>query len=166
MKLNIFYVFTGHLYCCWLIAKLCPIVCDPMDCSLLCSSVCGISEARILECIAISLFRGTSWLRDQTQISCIGRWILYCQATREAQSLVYLWTNICESPLLIFFFLKDLFGCCSILVVRCGHLQDEACGLSCPGAYGNLSSQTRNQTCIPWIARWILNHWIISPAHF
>ena len=59
------------------------------------------------------------------------------------------------------FFLKDLFGCCSILVVRCGHLQDEACGLSCPGAYGNLSSQTRNQTCIPWIARWILNHWII-----
>ena len=47
------------------------------------------------------------------------------------------------------FLKKDLFGCCSILAVQRGHLQDEACGLSCPGAYGNFSSQTRTQTCIP-----------------
>ena len=28
--------------------------------------------------------RGSSWLGDQTHISCIGRWFLYCWATRKA----------------------------------------------------------------------------------
>ena len=28
---------------------------------------------------------GSSWTRDQTHISCIGRWILYHSTTREAQ---------------------------------------------------------------------------------
>ena len=39
---------------------------DPMDCSLSGSSVHGISQARILEWVAISLSRGTSRSRDQT----------------------------------------------------------------------------------------------------
>ena len=33
----------------------------------------------------ISFSRGSSWLRDQTSVSCFGRWILYCWATREAR---------------------------------------------------------------------------------
>ena len=45
--------------------------CDPMDCSLLGSSVHGIFQARILECIAISSSRGSFPTRDQTRISCI-----------------------------------------------------------------------------------------------
>ena len=36
------------------VVQLCPTLCDPMDCSLLCSSVHGILQARVLECIAIS----------------------------------------------------------------------------------------------------------------
>ena len=52
------------------VAKLCPILCDPMDCSLPGSSVQGISQARILESVAISSSRGSSWLRDWTQVSC------------------------------------------------------------------------------------------------
>ena len=40
-----------------------------MDCSLLRSSVHGISQARILDWIAISFFRGSSWPRDWTQLS-------------------------------------------------------------------------------------------------
>ena len=58
-----------------------------MDCSLSGSSVHGISEARILEWVAISFCRGSSRTRYQTHISCIsaiGRWILYHWATREA----------------------------------------------------------------------------------
>ena len=45
------------------------------------SSIHGISQARILKWVAISFSRGSSWLRDQTHVSCIGRWILYHWAT-------------------------------------------------------------------------------------
>jgi len=48
------------------------------------SSVHGISQATILECVAISFSRETSQPRDWTRISCIGRRILYRWATREA----------------------------------------------------------------------------------
>jgi len=42
-----------------------------MDCSSPGSSVHGISQARILEWVAISFSRGSSQPRDQTHISCI-----------------------------------------------------------------------------------------------
>ena len=45
--------------------------CDPMDCSLLGSSVPGILLARILEWIAISFSRVSSQPRDLIQVSCI-----------------------------------------------------------------------------------------------
>ena len=45
--------------------------CDPMDCIPPGSSVHGISQARMLEWVAISFSRGCSWPRDQTPISCI-----------------------------------------------------------------------------------------------
>ena len=60
----------------YLVAKLCPILCDPIDHSLTGSSVRGTSQARILEWVAISFSRGSSQPRDQTPVSCIGRWIL------------------------------------------------------------------------------------------
>ena len=41
-------------------------------------SVHGISQARILEWVAISFSRGYSWPKDETQVSFIDRWILYC----------------------------------------------------------------------------------------
>ena len=45
----------------------------------------GILQARILEWVAMPSSRGSSQLRDQTQVSCIGRWIFYRRATKEAQ---------------------------------------------------------------------------------
>ena len=42
-----------------------------MDCSPPGASVHGISQARILEWVAISFSRGSSPPRDQTQVSCI-----------------------------------------------------------------------------------------------
>ena len=56
---------------CVLVAQSCLTLCDPMDCSLLGSSLHGIIQAGILEWVAISFSRGSSWLRDQTQVSCI-----------------------------------------------------------------------------------------------
>ena len=58
--------------------------CDLMDCSPPGSSVHGISQARILEWTAVSFTRRTSRPRDSTHVSCIGRWIPYLWATREA----------------------------------------------------------------------------------
>ena len=46
-------------------------LCDSMDYSLSGSSVHGLFQARILECIAISSCRGSSATRDQNCISCI-----------------------------------------------------------------------------------------------
>ena len=49
--------------------------CDPMACRLSGSSVHRILQARILEWVAISFSRGSSWPRNWTRVSCIaGRW--------------------------------------------------------------------------------------------
>ena len=58
--------------------------CDPMDYSAPGSSVRGVSQARILECVAISSSRGSSWPRDRTCVLCSDRQILYRWATWEA----------------------------------------------------------------------------------
>ena len=47
------------------------ILCDPMDCSLLGSSVYGILQVRILEWVVMPISRGSSWPRDQTLVSCL-----------------------------------------------------------------------------------------------
>ena len=47
-------------YCCCLVAKLCPTLRDPMDCSPPPSPVCRIFQARILEWFVISFSRGSS----------------------------------------------------------------------------------------------------------
>ena len=51
----------------------CPTLHDPMDCSPPGSSVPGILQARILECVAMPSSRWSSQPRDQTQVSCIFR---------------------------------------------------------------------------------------------
>ena len=58
-------------------AKSCPTLCNVMGCSLPGSSVHGVFQARILEWVAISLSRGSSWTRDWTCISSISRLILF-----------------------------------------------------------------------------------------
>ena len=65
-----------------------PTLCDSMDCSPPGFSVHRILQARILEWVAMPSSRGSSRPIDQTSISyvsCIGRWVLYHWATREAQ---------------------------------------------------------------------------------
>ena len=64
--------------CCCLVLLSCvwPFL-NPMDYSLPGSSVHRISQARILEQVAMSSSRGSSWISDQTHVTCIGRQILY-----------------------------------------------------------------------------------------
>ena len=49
-------------------------LCNPMDCSPPGSSVHGILQARILEWIAMPFSRESSWLGDQTCVSCLLHW--------------------------------------------------------------------------------------------
>ena len=48
---------VNNLLCMCMRVESCPILCDPMDGSLLGSSVRGIFQARILECVAFSSSR-------------------------------------------------------------------------------------------------------------
>ena len=61
-------LITGWWWWC-LVTKLCLILCDLMDGSLLGFSVHGISQTGILEWVVISFSRGSSWPRDRTHIS-------------------------------------------------------------------------------------------------
>ena len=67
------------------VAQLCLTLCDPMDCSLPASSIHGIFQARILECVAISFSRRSSQPRDWTQVPHIPGRFFTIWATREAQ---------------------------------------------------------------------------------
>ena len=84
----------GHLQFLFLwgldvkVPQSCLTFCDPMDCSPTGSSIHGISQERILEWIAISFSRGSSWPRDQTQVSFIAE-ILYLLSHQESPWYLY-----------------------------------------------------------------------------
>ena len=56
----------------------------PVDYNLPVFSAHGLFQARILEWVAMSFSRGSSWPRDRIHISCIRRQILYLWAAWEA----------------------------------------------------------------------------------
>ena len=69
-------------------AQSCLTPCNPMGCSLLLSSVHGISQAGVLEWVSISFSRGSSWPRDQTRVSCIVGRSFTIWATKEGSHLL------------------------------------------------------------------------------
>ena len=87
--------------------------CSPIDCSPPGSSVHGILQARILEWVAMSFSRGSSWPRDWTQVSHITSRFFPVWATGEAPFLgIYskdkktlIWKDTC-SPMFIAAILK------------------------------------------------------------
>ena len=68
----------------------------PPDCSLPGSSVCGIFQPRILEWVAMLTSRGSSPLRDRTQVSHIAGGFFNIWVTREAH-ILYIAACICQS---------------------------------------------------------------------
>ena len=55
--------------CVFLVAQLCPTLCDPMDCSPPGSSVHGDSPGKNTGVVCHALLQGSSQCRDQTQVS-------------------------------------------------------------------------------------------------
>ena len=64
-------------YSCCSVPKSCLTLRDPVDHSLPGPYVHGISQASTLEWVASSFSRGSSWPRDRTRVSCIGRQIFF-----------------------------------------------------------------------------------------
>ena len=88
-------------------AQSCQTLFDTIDCSPPGFSVHGICQARILEWVAISFSRGSSWPRNRTRvscISCIGRRILYYCTTCEALLYSAFSENILFSHFHVFFY--------------------------------------------------------------
>ena len=87
MDCHVYYFYNFLLWGKWKwsrsVAQSCPTLCGPMNCSLPHSSVHGIFQARVLEWVAISFSRGSSWPRDWIQISCIVGRRFTVWATRE-----------------------------------------------------------------------------------
>ena len=93
------------------VAQSCLTLCNPMDCSLPGSSIHGIFQARILECIAISFSRRYSRPRDWTWVSRIVGRPFTVWATGEAQegdvlpfySTIYPAALVASSPVYMVF---------------------------------------------------------------
>ena len=88
-----YYCFSLGSSICFSVSKVsevsqsCLTLCDPLDCNRPGFSISGILQARILEWVAITSFKGSSLPMDQTYISyisCILGKLFYCQDTREA----------------------------------------------------------------------------------
>ena len=99
-----------HTVTCQLssVSQSCPTLCDPMDCSPPGSFFHGILQARILEWVAMSSFRGSSRPMDRTHVFCIYcRQILYGSCHLERPHVSYIYLNKTEkqwskSPTVIF----------------------------------------------------------------
>ena len=80
--LNFRAVYRNHCMMKVKVAQLCLTLRDPMDYTVL-----GILQARILEWLAFPFSRGSSQLRNRTQVSRIAGGFFTSWATREAPSL-------------------------------------------------------------------------------
>ena len=76
-------------HCCYLVTKSCLTLCNLMDWSPPSSSIHGIFQARIMECVAISFSRGSSWPRNQTHVSCIGRQVFTTESAGKPYYVPY-----------------------------------------------------------------------------
>ena len=73
---------------CVLVAQSCPTLNNPMDYSLPAASVHRILQATTLEWVAMPFSRGSSWPRNQTQISHIAGRFFTIWATRDSPTVV------------------------------------------------------------------------------
>ena len=103
------YTHTHKYCCCCSLTKSCPTLCDLMDCSPPWSSVHVVLQARILEWIAVSFFRGSPDPGIKL-VSCIGKWILYHGATKKVHTHICI-HNICHKHLPYMLCIKYTYSC-------------------------------------------------------
>ena len=122
--------------------------CDSMDRSLPGSSVHGISQASILEWVAISLPRGSSWPKDQSFISWLGRQILYSWATRYLKHILWV-----------------VFFCGYQILLQPLSKTEELWSLLITHSYSCIHTHKQYTHINNFLTSWYLcslNHWMIS----
>ena len=127
-------------------AKSCPTLCSPMDCSPPGSSVYVIFLARILEWVAISFCRGSSPPRDWTWASCFaGRFLISFVLT------LFIYIYFCTRSLLLYtgFSLTAVGSLVDHNLVAAGGLGVLAYRC-CPEACGVFPHQGLNLCPLPW----------------
>ena len=122
-----------------------------MDCSLPCSSVHGIFQARVLERVAISFSRGSSQLRDRTLVSRIaGRHFTIWASSNTWFLLAYIWvifyTIFC---CLLQFSSVQLLSCVCLIGPHELQYSQLPCPSPTPGACSN--SCPLSPWCLPTI---------------
>ena len=83
----------------------CPTLCDPMNCGLPHSSVRGILQARILECVVISSSKGLFQIQDRTRSPALAGGFFTTRATQSHLKFavrVWVWGLVFLPPELIF----------------------------------------------------------------
>ena len=135
---------------CGLIAKSCPTLCDPMDCSLPGFSVQGTSQARTPEWVAIFFSRGSSPLRDHTWVSYIAGKFFTNWDTREAQTQLWVcrkfkFSLLGLSGIFFFFFFKYL----DPQLVESMASQPTDTRADCPNSTPTLTSKDKRQNTWP-----------------
>ena len=85
LLISVHYINMQEIIMRVLAAQSCLTLCDSRDCSPSGSSVRGISQARILEWVAIPFSRRSSQSRDQTQVCCIADGFFTVWVTRECK---------------------------------------------------------------------------------
>ena len=136
---------------CCLVTKLRLTVLWPHRCSPSGCSVHGISQVRIPEWVAISFSRESSWLRDWTHISHIGRRILYHWATWEFQSSCYIsvfqWTVFWDC---------DLQNCFSHGIASCPSLPPALTFCSVPWPQCSQSVSSKPSALLTVSPLWVI----------
>ena len=113
---------------CWLftceseVAQSCPTLCNPMDCSPPGSSNLGIFQAKVLEWVAISFSRGSSWPRNRTWVShTVGRHFYHL--SHQGSLIIHLELKSCSHPdercgFFFFFLLQNFSKACWVLMTK------------------------------------------------
>ena len=91
-------VYSPICVCAQLLKNV-QLFCDPKDCSPPGSSIYGISQARILECVAISSSRGIFPTQKSNPGRLHCRWILDHRATWEALDRGHVCVQVCAKSL-------------------------------------------------------------------
>ena len=157
-------IVTLKNYVCVLVAQSCLTLCKPMNGSPPGSSVHGILQARILGWVAISFSRGSSWLRDQTQVSCITGGCFCVWATMQDGNKEF-FEDIKRSSCVSCFVVFDSLPTHGLWLARLLCLwnsRDKNPGIAIP--FSRKSSKLRNQTCVYCIAGRFFAIWITNEA--
>ena len=168
-RLFFFYsiVFTlSNFHWLWVkVARSSLTLCNPMDSRLQAPLSMGILQARIQEGIAIPSSIGSSWPRDQTQVSCIAGRLFMNWVTREAH-----WLSLTISgPIsgysilfhwFVYFFFASIVLYWLLLLFSCSVVSDSATPwtAACQASLSFTISQFA-QTHVHWVSD------AIQPSH-